>query len=286
MIAIYLQTCLIELNGYKRLQNQYQGFLQTPQLHFTIEELPYQSLEIIQSPKELSENFVMPHPIRLGQRMEAFMEVAISDEYEILAKNLQIIHNKRTLGEFDFIMQAKDFENPIHLEMVYKFYFLRPEFGGSWIDQLQGPNSKDHLKLKIQKLQSHQFPLLYRSEAQAYLDKLGLKAQNIQQVINFKAQIFIPHNYESNRLNSSFSKAVVGYFYKLNELEILDLNGNLFYIPYKNDWVAQPENTEHFESFKNFQQKISVILDEQRSVLFWLYSAETDEIYRHFASWW
>gem|GEM_PF-150653 len=285
-IAIYHQIYLIELNSHSSLQRQYTGFLKTPVLRFIKSDLPYGLFKLNNYPEALPEDFKMPHPIRLGQRMEVFMEVALNQEYQVLSKNLQIIHEKRTLGEFDFIIQSKEGGRPIHLEMVYKFYFLRPELGGDWIDQLQGPNARDHLRFKLEKMQTHQFPLLYQPETLPYLNELGLKRDELKQLLFFKAQIFVPVHHSLSSNQSGFTEAISGYYYRLQELKSLDRPELYFYIPFKNDWVAQPEEATLFEPFEVFYKKISVTLKEQRSVLFWMYSAETQEFKRHFASWW
>ncbi|PHQ30233.1 DUF1853 family protein [Leeuwenhoekiella nanhaiensis] len=285
-IAIYHQTYLIELNSHNSLQRQYKGFIETAQLSFAETELPYGLFRLNRFPEALPKDFKMPHPIRLGQRMEVFMEVALALEYEVLAKNLQIIHEKRTLGEFDFIIRSKDGGKPIHLEMVYKFYFLRPELGGNWIDQLQGPNGRDHLKLKLEKMQGHQFPLLHEPEAHPYLKELGLNPDELEQNLFFKAQIFVPVNYNDSLGHKPFTDAISGNYFSFQELDNLNRQEFCFYIPFKNDWVAQPESADMFEPFKTFYKKISATLNEQRSVLFWMYSAETQQFKRHFASWW
>jgi len=77
------------------------------------------------------------------------MEAALTaNDYTILAKNLQIIAEKKTLGELDFIVEAPANEF-IHIEMVYKFYLYDPDRKGSWIEKLVGPNLKDHLSFKV-----------------------------------------------------------------------------------------------------------------------------------------
>lgn len=284
-IAIYHQICLIELNEHNRLQKQYSGFLNTGVLQPETGNYSFINFALETFPEQLPINFKMPHPIRLGQRMEVFMEWALSQEYQILAKNLQIIHEKRTLGEFDFILRSKETNQTIHLEMVYKFYLYRPEIAGSTADKLYGPNAKDQYALKLNKLITHQLPLLFKPEAETYLQDLNLRPENLLQSIYFKAQIFLPCNF-SDTIPEFIKESIAGFYFKPHELEFLNKSQNHFYIPHKNDWVAHAADTMLFDEFKNFKQKISAILQEQRSVLFWLFSAETNTFNRHFASWW
>ena len=285
-IATYRQISLINLNSHTSLQRQYLGFLETPQLHFAPLDFEYAHFELTGASRQLPEDFEMPHPIRLGQRMEVFMETALQQDFEILAKNLQIIDHKRTLGEFDFILKPKNSADVIHLEMVYKFYFLRPESGDYWIDMLQGPNGKDHLKLKLKKMRDQQFPLLYKTETQAYLNNLGITAQRMKQHLFFKAQVYIPAGFEKERADEAFVNTIQGNYYTQEQLYLLNKSVNRFYIPFKNDWVSIPDSAAGFEDFDSFYKKISVALREQRSSLFWIFNSETVVFQRHFASWW
>ena len=283
--AICLQTCLIDLNSYSRLQQQYLGFLKTAQLHFDKTAMPYESFKLNEYTSILPDDFIMPHPIRLGQRMEVFMANAIAEVYQITAKNLQIISDKKTVGEVDFLLEHKASKENVHLEMVYKFYFYRPEVKGNWIARLQGPNAKDHLQLKLNKLRSKQFPLLYKEETKPDLEALNLDVGQIKQHLLFKAQVFTP--LEGNHSDyKSFKPAIAGNFFTIEQLLTLNYPHLRFYIPIKHDWVAQPDANARFVDFKLFRQKISAILKEQRSSLFWVYNNEERTICRHFASWW
>ena len=112
------------------LQRQYNGFINTEVLF----DKTYETLNFFALNKShlhytaLPEAFYMPQNIRLGQRMEYFMEAALKDsDYEILAKNLQIIYQKKTLGEIDFIVKNRSDNSIFQVEMVYKFYLFDPE---------------------------------------------------------------------------------------------------------------------------------------------------------------
>ena len=135
-------------------------------------------------------------------------------------------------------------------------------------------------------MQAHQFPLLYEPEAQPYLKELGLKPDELDQLLFFKAQIFVPANYNYSSDYKPFTDAISGNYFSLQELNNFNKEKLCFYIPFKNDWVAQPDGAALFEPFEIFYKKISATLNEQRSVLFWMYSAETQQFKRHFASWW
>ena len=269
------------------LQLQYTGFLTTEQLLFSAAEFPFTNFKMEDSPPILPYGFDIPQNIRLGQRMEVFMAAALSNtRYNLKAKNLQIIAEKQTLGELDFIIENHISKEIIHLEMVYKFYFYRPEIKGSWIDKLVGPNAKDKLRYKLDKLKDHQFPILNTSETKGYLEKLDLSKVRIKQKICFKAQIFVPLGFQITNEIGSVKKCLKGNYFTLRQLEFLEKEPYRYYIPPKNDWVSEPNNVTINLSYLEFYQKISAALKEQRSCMFWILDCNSKLSKRHFATWW
>lgn len=76
--------------------------------------------------------------------------------YQLIAEEVQLNHDGRTLGAIDFIVELfhqhtlkNTFE---HWEVAIKFYLL---FDGLWF----GPNSKDRLDLKLSHMLQHQLPM-------------------------------------------------------------------------------------------------------------------------------
>lgn len=71
--------------------------------------------------------------------------------YELLAQEIQLHHQNRTLGAIDFII--KDQNNQIqHWEVAIKFYLL---YDGLWY----GPNAHDRLDKKLDHMLSHQLKM-------------------------------------------------------------------------------------------------------------------------------
>ena len=68
----------------------------------------------------------IPERLMLGKRAERYFSEWIkqSDSYELIAENIQIIENKQTLGEFDFITRRLLDNQLIHIELIYKFYLF------------------------------------------------------------------------------------------------------------------------------------------------------------------
>ncbi|MEZ7495683.1 DUF1853 family protein [Leeuwenhoekiella aequorea] len=271
----------------KILQEQFTGFLKTGQLHFNEALLPYSSFSLEPINETLSQDFVMPENIRLGQRMEIFMVNALKkSSYNILAKNLQLIKDKTTLGELDFILKEKESLAVVHLEMVYKFYLYRPEISGFWWDKLIGPNAKDQLTYKLDKLKQQQFPIALKSYSKLILEEVIGEFKEIQQQLCFKAQIYIPVNFTNTSETESFRKCIAGTYYLIDELNLLDIKYLRFYIPVKNDWVRMPIENEITLIYKDFYKKMSAALEEQRSYMFWVKDYNSTLVTRHFVTWW
>lgn len=119
----------------------------------------------------------------IGSHQRPFHSLALT------AKNLQIHTQGRTLGELDFLFQRKQDEYA-HLEMAVKYYLhttqdqpgntieqnqhsaLPPVFSGS--ENFVGPNRNDRLNLKLNRMISHQLPIIHSDEATSALTKAGV----------------------------------------------------------------------------------------------------------------
>src|SRR5690606_6379440 len=166
----------------KQLQQQYQGYLQTPLLW---NKQALFGLHQLQIPKQKTSVFnrKTAKNLRLGKLVEQFVSTELSGikEISILLENIQIQHGKQTLGELDCILE---FDNtPIHLEIVYKFYLYDVEEKDSEIEHWVGPNRNDTLLTKLTKLKEKQLPLLFNPRTKTVLEELHLKADNIQQLV-------------------------------------------------------------------------------------------------------
>ena len=66
--------------------------------------------------------------LRLGKLVEqfVFLQLEALQSIQMIAKNLQIIQDKITIGELDCVF--KYLQDYIHLEIVYKFYLYDDEF--------------------------------------------------------------------------------------------------------------------------------------------------------------
>lgn len=103
---------------------------------------------------------------RLGFYAESLLSFFFQtfSHIELLLQNFQIIEEKRTIGEIDFIIRYK--KEVIHIECAVKYYLLKDiklkEDNSQWV----GPRLRDNLELKIKKIVEHQLPLGRRTEVQ------------------------------------------------------------------------------------------------------------------------
>ena len=91
--------------------------------------------------------------------------------YELLAHNLQVHDDKRTIGSMDFIV--RDQHGCVeHWEIAVKFYLGASKAArwSSWI----GPNQRDRLDIKVERMRDHQLPLSKTLAGQARLQSDGI----------------------------------------------------------------------------------------------------------------
>lgn len=270
---------------------QFLGFLSIPPLwkeneilnlkQFAIPEIKHQEpFNIPEELPSLQSNFV------LGKRIESFYSLVLnrSDEYKILTQGLQIFQEKVTLGELDFLLARKGGEEIIHLEVVYKFYVYDPALQGE-LERWVGPNRKDTLLKKLNKLEQKQFPLLYRKETNDALHKLGVAGKPVIQQVSFLAHLFLPRNLSKNHLPLINNDCVAGTWIYKKDFSPEDFGDKEFYIPVKQDWPIDPAFNSTWLSFENITGKVEESVAREKSPLMWMRS-ETGEFERFFIVWW
>lgn len=276
-----------------RILKQYEGFIKTSSLWegqgpFDLEQFSFppephlfpQHTEIINVMPGLSENLV------LGKRMESFFSFAIqnSPEYNLIAENLQIVHDKITIGEIDFILENAGNEDKLHIEMVYKFYLYDPTFKEE-VQRWIGPNRKDSLPQKIKKLQDKQLPLLYHPETSRYLGLSNINNQELKQQVCFKAQLFVPLGMLGQTFALINNSCICGYWINLCEFDQKNYSPNEFYIPKKTDWPIDPARNDEWLAFPLIHSMVRELHSRKVAPLVWMKTPEN--IYqRFFVVWW
>lgn len=109
---------------------------------------------------------------RVGLYFEALVAAIIRahPSWTLLGKDVQIRGEGRTLGAFDFVVRTGSGLCE-HWEVAVKFYL---RFGDSkeWKYWL-GPNQRDRLDKKVNRMRHHQLPLSRRPEAVVPLEQIG-----------------------------------------------------------------------------------------------------------------
>ncbi len=263
------------------IQNRYDGYLQTACLWKNDAIYEINHFEINQKSSKI--NISIDEKVRLGKYIERFVsfELDQNSSIKIISENIQIQKDKITLGELDCII-LKD-EEPIHLEIIYKFYIYDATIGKNEIEHFIGPNRKDSLLKKLIKLKEKQLPLLYTNECEKYLKSIDLASKNIKQQVYFKAQLFIPFSNKSIYLSKINQNCIVGYYINKTELsQFLDFK---FHIPKKKDWLVIPHNKINWQSFDRFKENAYTYLERQFSPLCWV-KKSNGEIEKFFLVWW
>ena len=235
----------------------------------------------LDSDRLLSIDSKVDSKLRLGNYVERLFSYQLKQQKQIhvLKENAQIIHHKTTLGEIDVLLIQNN--QPIHIEIAYKFYIYDPNEGNTFLSRWIGPNRRDRLIQKLAKIKQKQFPLLYSDACRSLLEELNLDTHQIQQKTYFKAQLFIPYasQIEFPLLNSN---CISGFYINKNQLSLFD--NCKFYIPKKLDWLIIPYADVDWINFATVQDRILEFLKKQSSPLLWI-KYPNGEINKVFVIW-
>ncbi|MFL0352642.1 DUF1853 family protein [Xanthomarina sp. GH4-25] len=261
---------------------QYQGYVNTPnlwngQLVYHLQQLK------LSSNLKTGFNESLPKNIRLGKRVEQFVfhQLKQDPQISLVFENLQIQQEKHTLGEIDALLLITN--KPVHLEIIYKFYVYDAAVGTTELDHWIGPNRKDSLLQKLDKLKNKQLPLLYHPETLKYLEKHEVALRDIKQQVLFKAQLFVPFNKALPEFSLINSECVVGCYFKKEDLK--ELKTYKFYIPSKANWLLEPQTQVTWLLHTTFMELITPILEAQSSPMVWI-KQPNGELKKAFIVWW
>lgn len=236
-----------------------------------IEDFPYDNARVF--------NF-------LGKRAEIFFKyyLQLSNRYKQIAYSLQVIDEKTTLGEFDFICQDIVLEETLHVELVNKIYLYddnlheNPDY--CWI----GPNRRDRFIDKLEKLKTQQFPLLYHPLAESSLKELNIDPWKVKQKLCFKAILFLPE-YCNTRFFTTNLEAVAGYFYTLEEFLNKKWKNHTFFIPKKINWFTDESQHTKWNSYSKTLFQLQEFMGQKQSVMLFRRNKK-GETRKCFVVWW
>lgn len=250
---------------------RFKGYFNTPLLWG---DLPIQDLEQLQLQMTFGDpdKINVPDKIRLGKLVELFVyfQLEQNQTIEVLAQNLQVIHDKITIGELDCIL--RNLESYIHMEIVYKFYLYDKTMGPLEIDKWIGPNRKDSLSQKLNKLTHKQLAIINHFKTKELLIELGLDIHTLKQRVLFKAQLFVPEPLLNNTFDAINNRCIMGCYIGITEYQ--SLNNSCFYMPSKLDWLIDPHADVKWLTHKEFTPYLEAEINQSRSPLCWMQDAE------------
>lgn len=124
------------------------------------------------NPREIQAFLSQMPAFKLGIYFEQLIHfwLNIHPDYEVIHNNLILSADKLTLGEMDFVIKDAT-GRVIHLEVAVKFFLqINNQQQSHWL----GPNLKDRLDLKVNKLLSQQIELSNKALAKTELQKLDI----------------------------------------------------------------------------------------------------------------
>lgn len=262
---------------------RYKGFNSTPILWKSSFPFTFSQLDLNLN-NSIIDSSIFTQNIRLGKLVEEFAFAQLKQHSDIrwIDENIQIKDDKTTIGEIDALFYLKD--KPIHLEIAYKFYLLdNIKSYNQPLSYWLGPNRKDSLEYKLNKLEQKQFPLLYNPSAKAYLKKYGLAAKDLSQMVFFKAQLFLPYNNKGISIIPLNSECVSGYYCSYSNFKkFISLK---FYIPNKLDWLIIPHNDVDWLDYEQAQIIVEKHISQKRSPMVWM-RYNKRKIHKCFITWW
>lgn len=265
----------------KRLLLQIEAYQNTPdfELANTLTKIPLFKLEHQKISLKDLESFNILKKLRLGNRVEYFFEYLINKQnrLKILEKSIQIVENKLTLGELDFLVFDQQNTQTIHVEIANKFYLYDDSINiknERWV----GPNKNDSLVQKCAKLKNKQFPLLQHTKTKEILASKGIKTENIIQQLNFKAQLFLP--WQGNKTSQNKM-----YYLDINTFKTSIFESFQYFIPEKQDWFVDPKHGKIWFSFQEALESVYLHFEDKKSPLVWV--KKPNNIYEKlFVVWW
>ncbi len=134
--------------------------------------------ELDRRPAALRRELAARRDRRLGHRFETFWSFYLHRHsfYQVLAENLRIEGDGRTLGALDLLLRDTRRDKVVHLELAVKFYLFVAGAPGDGAARWLGTNPDDTLQHKIDHLLSHQLPLSSQPRTLQLLKSRGLPA--------------------------------------------------------------------------------------------------------------
>lgn len=222
----------------------------------------------------------------LGKQAETCFKFLLkhSKRYQLLTANIQIQSETNTLGELDYLVFDSKTGKTLHIELACKFYLFDDRLGPSYEAKWIGPNRKDTLKEKLDKIHEKQFPLLYAPETAKVLKSLKLDITTIEQQVCIKSFLFLPKGFNKEQLSRYYQDCVVGRYFSFSEFVNEEDSDTQFAIPDKKQWLLPPDSLTEWVTFSEAKKKLSSLLSNKKSPL--VYKKQKGALKKFFVVWW
>lgn len=213
--------------------------------------------------------------LRLGKYAEELMQFYFqkSIKYTALEHNIQLIDEKLTVGEIDYLLQENKNQNYIHLELAIKF-FLKININEEhhWI----GPSTKDNLSKKRSKLLNHQLQL-----TKTYANLIPEKFQRIDFTpkLLLKGAEFIHFKKYVIQANP-FKNAWWVHEEDLESIQVINYKFSI--VPNRKDWIFPFNYRLEKFNFEELSKEIQDFLLLQNEILVARFDEDENPIDRGF----
>lgn len=146
--------------------------------------------ELDRDPEALTAWLMARHSRLLGHYFESLIEYWLSHwrRMAVHAVRLQVKGEERAIGEFDFLFRDRFRDIDYHWESAVKFFLRYRHADGT--DEWLGPNPRDTLQHKLQKVFAQQLPLARHPAAAPLLAQMGIGRLHSKAFI--KGYLFYP----------------------------------------------------------------------------------------------
>lgn len=198
--------------------------------------------------------------------------IETSPRFQLLAHNLQIHGDGKTLGEFDFIVSDHVTGEFIHQEIAAKFYLGLPD-----PDQQRclwfGPNNIDRLDLKATHLKSKQLRLSELDAAKVALGNKNINTVTTQCIL--RGRLFLPWNpllrkqcQELDNITQHSQKDVWMTYSELEDYINTKPEGAQFWLLEKQQWLSLFTRRDMSMGCEEILTKVEkLVINEHRGVM-------------------
>jgi len=228
----------------------------------------------------------VPASMRLGHKMEHLFKNCLEGQviYELIAHNVAVKRDNRTIGEIDFLLKNKREGSILHLELTYKFYLIDTVLGEPMY-QLIGPNRKDAFYSKLEKLRNTQFQIPFLKEGKEQLALLDVKPEDITQEVCFKAQLFVPYHHTKVVIKPFNNLCIAGFWLPFDAFTSSKFQVFEYYLPTKDEWAVSAYDKGSWISHYELLLELNILMFKKRSPLVWM-KKEESVFEKFFVVWW